>query len=176
MPDGTTASTLGWSGKVRLLPLAALSGTSGAILVSSNLVAAETFALSPPGGNGQPRQMPAGLQVEQPTGFLVWCVGCSNHPAFPKERVAQIILSCHSLLPGLEWTECPANAGRTTGIERPASVSAGRSDVQSIPCFRKEARSSANCPAKARRRGRPWANAAGDYRGRLAPSVMECVR
>jgi hypothetical protein len=40
MPDETTASDVGWSGEVRLLPLAALSGTSGAIQVSPNVVAA----------------------------------------------------------------------------------------------------------------------------------------
>lgn len=57
---------------------------------------------SPAPQGGMTRQMPAGLQVEQPAEFPVWCVGCSNHPVSPKGMRSSGKTVLPPLLLGLE--------------------------------------------------------------------------
>lgn len=117
MPDGTTATTVGWSGRFDSSWAYALWHERGHP-VSSILVAAAWHTIS------------------------LFHGGWNN----------------------------PANAGRTTGKERPAGFLVGRSDVQAIPRF-DGARSSVNCPATSCR----WNDekALGECRrgnrGRIAP-------
>lgn len=97
--------TLGWSGKVRLLPLAALSGTSGAILVSSILVAAANELSSANADRTTGSALPP-RGVKRPDVQII--------PRFSKRVAQENVLS----QPRRRGSGIPpANAGRTTRKE-----------------------------------------------------------
>ncbi len=112
MPGGTTASTVGWSGRFDS-SLAHALWHERDHPVSSTLVAA---------AKDYPRQMPAGLQVEQPAGFPAGVSDVQIIPRSRRERVAQIILSCHPCCGGLNEWNTRRMPGRTTRKEQPVAL------------------------------------------------------
>jgi hypothetical protein len=170
MLGGTTALHR-WDGLVRFdsFPLAALSGTSGAILVSSILVAA---------ANGIPSAN-AGRTTGKAPSQHCWGDECSSHStSVPNGCVAEQT-SCPTSSPGLRNARiAPANAGRTTRKEH-SPAREGEAGCSNHPGSGDGARSSEKRPANRRRRG--WCEMPGecrplDYRGRIASPVAECVR
>lgn len=151
-----SATKVGWSGRFDSSWAYALWHERGHP-VSSTLVAAAI-----PANAGRT----TGRAARQ---ALARCVGCSNHPATPQGKRSSD--NCPAIFVAGDYG---ANARRMpVGLQdRAACRPSGKQVGCSIhPAFWNKTRNSVHRPANARRRDdkRPRANAAGDYRGRIAP-------
>jgi hypothetical protein len=165
MPDETTAPLDGLAGSTP--PWHPLSGMSGTIRFRPHL---SPLRLRP----GKCRQ--DYRQSSRPVSGR--CVGCSNHPVFPKGVRSSENTVPPPLLPA-ELKE--RNARRMpAGLHGKSSppIFGGKVGCSIHPGYREVTRSSDNCPAKTRRRGDE--KILGECRRRLQgphrAMTMECVR
>lgn len=67
--------------------------------------------------------------------ILVWCVGCSNHPAFPEGARSSDNTVLPLLVAGARMNGMPSECRQDYRDRVARGIPAGRSEVQSIPCF-----------------------------------------